>query len=162
MWLLFFFFKMMAWKDTQMFSSNLFTESAASDKMHLVISLLIFVFCFQNAHVENASVSRVCYTPCVIQHSVAHSHDNAFKIRKLALRERGSGISPKSQISLVEGNLAEVISKAKVNMAFCHSIYFTDYVFYTNQSSSEIQNSHMHIHVERGKVRDRSGERESL
>lgn len=26
--------------------------------------------------------------PCVIQHSVAHSHDNALKIRKLAPRER--------------------------------------------------------------------------
>lgn len=97
----------MAWKDTQMFSSNLFTESAASDKMHLVISLFL------------SSVFRMLMlrtlvflepSPChvLFSDSVAHSHDNALNIRTLGLRERGCGISSKSQISLVEGNLAEV------------------------------------------------------
>lgn len=94
----FFFFKMMAWKDTQMFSSNLFTESAASDKTHLVISLFL------------SSVFRMLMlrtlvflepSPChvLFSDSVAHSHDNALKIRTLGLREREAVEFPQSHKS---------------------------------------------------------------
>ena len=62
MWLL--FYKMMAWKDTQMFSSNLFTESAASEKMHLVISLLILSSVFRMFMLRMLGFQELLHAMC--------------------------------------------------------------------------------------------------
>lgn len=125
MWLLFFFFLRWWHGKTHRCSVAIYSQ-----KVQLLIRCISLFLCLFLSSVFRMLMLRMLVFQEPATHHVLFStllHILMTMLSKLGNWhwERGSGISPKSQISLVEGNLAEVISKAKVNMAFCHSIYFT-------------------------------------